>query len=249
MHRRVVQDEFTAQAAAWSTEPESADLQWLVQACELAPTDHALDVGAGTGLVSRALAPHVASVTAADLTPAMLAQVNDGTDAAIRPCCCAAESLPLRDASFDVVVSRWLVHHLADAAAVLAEMVRVCRPGGRVAIVDLVSDDDADIAARYNDLERARDPSHTRALAAAELRAALEAEGCDIATTRDWDRPVELADWLSFRPVDDAERDRIHGALHAELAGGAPTGMRPFLRDGALWFTHAMRMLVAVRRA
>ena len=37
-------------------------------------------------------------------------------------------------------------------------------------------------------------------------------------------------------------------ALEAELAGGAPTGMRPFLREGALWFMHVWGVVLAGKR-
>lgn len=47
-----------------------------------------------------------------------------------------AARLPFRDAAFDRVFSRDLLHHVDDSAAVVAEMVRVCRPGGKVCILD-----------------------------------------------------------------------------------------------------------------
>ncbi len=49
-----------------------------------------------------------------------------------------ATALPFVDASFDLVFCRTAVHHFPDPAVVVAEMARVCRPGGRVAIADLI---------------------------------------------------------------------------------------------------------------
>jgi ubiquinone/menaquinone biosynthesis C-methylase UbiE len=45
--------------------------------------------------------------------------------------------LPFRDAAFSLVVTRYSFHHFLDPQAVLAEMVRVCAPGGRVAVIDV----------------------------------------------------------------------------------------------------------------
>ena len=53
-----------------------------------------------------------------------------------------AAALPFMDGSFDVVVSRFAVHHFEDPAVQIGEMRRVLRPGGRLAVADLISDPD-----------------------------------------------------------------------------------------------------------
>ena len=71
--------------------------------------------------------------------------------------------LPFPDASFSLVFTRYSFHHLLDPEAVLAEMVRVCSPGGRVAVVDVFTSS-PEQAEAFNRMERLRDPSHVRAL-------------------------------------------------------------------------------------
>src|SRR5436190_1162750 len=83
-----------------------------------------------------------------------------------------AARLPFPDAQFDVVVSRFAFHHFDDPAAVAREMARVSRPGGLVAVIDMAAEDGR-IAARRDELERIRDPSHTRALEPSELTGLL----------------------------------------------------------------------------
>jgi SAM-dependent methyltransferase len=92
------------------------------------------------------------------------------------------ESIPLGDASVDVVISNCVVNLSTDKAAVLAEVARVLRPGGRVGISDVVSDDDLSPA------QRAERGSFVGciagALSFAEYRAGLEAVGlADISVT------------------------------------------------------------------
>ena len=74
----------------------------------------------------------------------------------------------------------------------MAEMRRVLRPGGRLAVADLVCDPDPTIAATQNRLERLRDPSHTRMLALDELADLVG--GTDV-EFRDAERSLEP--WLA----------------------------------------------------
>jgi len=94
-----------------------------------------LDVGCGTGRLSRALAEQgVARVWGVDASPEMLAVArrNLPRDVGLREG--RAEHLPFRDAWFDRAVM-WLVCHLVDRPAAFGEVVRVLVPDGRLAVV------------------------------------------------------------------------------------------------------------------
>ena len=88
-----------------------------------------LDAGAGTGAVSAALASQHARAVAIDLSAGMLAW-----NAAARPPCAVADirALPFAAASVDDAVAAFVLNHLTDPAAGLAELARVTRPGGTV---------------------------------------------------------------------------------------------------------------------
>ena len=98
-----------------------------------------LDVGAGTGGIARAAAVSdpALRVVAADFTPAMMAVGRNRLRRLnIRWCAADAQQLPFRGASFDAVVSGYLIRNVSDARAALQEQLRVLRPGGRMACLE-----------------------------------------------------------------------------------------------------------------
>ena len=155
-----------------------------------------------------------------------------------------AARMPFLDGSFDLVVSRFAVHHFEEPARQIGEMARVCRPGGRVAIVDLVTADEAP-AVEYNRLERMRDPSHARALAVSELSRLMDDAGASVEHEASHDQTLAIDRWLAQAKTPAESGRAIRGELEADLAGGAPTGMRPLRRDGELHFTQRWAIIVA----
>ena len=224
-------------------------LRWVVESLPLTPGTRTLDVAAGTGHLSRAAAPHVRSIAAVDVTSAMLHALRteaerEGLDN-LQPVQADAGRLPFADAQFDLVLCRLGLHHFADPAAEVTEMARVARPSGTLAIVDLLSPDDLDLAARYNAFERMRDPSHTWALTAGELRNVLDAAGRPVADWSARDVEVPLDPWLDLTRTPESTRRTIVRALEHELDGGPLTGMRPRVRDGRLSFVQTWALAQA----
>src|SRR5260370_1302929 len=64
--------------------------------------------------------------------------------------------LPFGDGAFSIAVSRFAFHHMLAPDVVLSEMVRVCRPGGRIAVVDVAVSPVPEKAAAYNTMEKLR---------------------------------------------------------------------------------------------
>jgi ubiquinone/menaquinone biosynthesis C-methylase UbiE len=251
----VVRREFGQQAAHFGeqglTLSNQGYIQWIVEQLDLQLHFQVLDVAAGTGHMSRALAPHVQRVVALDLTPEMLAQgqqeaAQQGlTNLVFEPG--EAEHLTYGDEAFDLVVTRFSLHHFIDELGPMREMVRVCRCGGRVAVIDMVSPDDPAIAAVYNQLERLRDPSHVRALAADELQRLMRETGLRIVHRASRDVEVHLDRWLDLTCAGPAARETIREALTQDLHGFKTTGMRPYMRDQELKFLHAWLIVVGMK--
>jgi ubiquinone/menaquinone biosynthesis C-methylase UbiE len=118
-------------AAAWDAGP-SRVYDALARAVVSAyPGDIAgmrvLDIGAGTGAVSRALAQHGAHPTAIDLAPDMVAHLRiRGFPAVVGD----IRALPFDDSAFDAAVAAFAISHVDDPGCAIAEARRVVRPGG-----------------------------------------------------------------------------------------------------------------------
>lgn len=112
----------------------------LAERGRVTPTSRVVDVGTGTGFVAAGLAGRAATVIGVDNSPAMLTVAADNLAALGTGNVTLAEGnvdvLPLPDDSVDVAVANMVLHHASEPAAMLAEMARVVRPGGTIAITD-----------------------------------------------------------------------------------------------------------------
>ncbi|HVN88178.1 MAG TPA: methyltransferase domain-containing protein [Candidatus Binataceae bacterium] len=165
-HDATIADQFTRQASGFAAAPElhnDAVLALLTDAAHPKPSDRMLDVACGPGSVVAAFAPLVLHAEGVDATPAMLAEARklaatkNLRNIGFRNS--SAYQLPYRDASFDIVATRFAFHHLEDPPAAFAEIVRVARPGARIVLCDGVASDDPVKALAFNEMERFRDPS------------------------------------------------------------------------------------------
>jgi len=250
-HNDLVREQFRLQAETFTDSGFAArGLGWIVD--ELAPSnsDQVLDVAAGAAHLGRALAPRVSHVSALDLTPEMLEQGRQLAKAGglrnIAFLLGDAAALPWIDGQFDLVACRLTLHQVADPAAVVREMLRVARPGGRVAVIDLTAPDDASVAAEMNRIEKLRDPSHGRTLSERDTHLLLTATGAAVVHCSRHDQPVDVEDWMERTATPAATRALIRARFAQELVGAPPTGLRPS-RDsaGVLHLTHTWTMSVA----
>jgi ArsR family transcriptional regulator len=127
-----VRDELFGDRFHLAALPAFADAQWTVG-----------DLGCGTGQMSAALAPFVLRVIAVDASAAMLqaARKRLGAFENIELRRGDLEALPIDDGRLDAAAMALVLHHLPDPAAVMAEVARVLKPGGRLLIVDMLPHD------------------------------------------------------------------------------------------------------------
>jgi SAM-dependent methyltransferase len=167
--------------------PDAATLASLgcgnpVAVADLNPGEVVLDLGSGGGidvlLSARRVGP-TGKAYGVDFTPEMLDLARRNTAEAgatnVEFLDGRIDAVPLPDASVDVIISNCVVNLAVDKPAVFAEMHRLLRPGGRIGVSDVVTED------RLTPAERAERGSYVGciagALAISEYRAGLEAAG------------------------------------------------------------------------
>lgn len=221
-HNARILDQFTKQAVPFANKAEhSAEdtMRLTLETLRVAPDDSVLDVACGPGLVACAVAGVARHVTGIDLVPAMIQQAKqrqadmglanvDWVVGDVLP-------LPFPDGAFSLVLSRYAFHHIEDPAAVLAEMVRVCAPGGRVTVIDF--DMDPKKAAAFDHMETLRDPSHVHALSVAELRAMAEAAGLTHPREAFYTVPMGVEQQLAASSPNPGDDERFRQVFRDDL--------------------------------
>jgi ubiquinone/menaquinone biosynthesis C-methylase UbiE len=214
-HQDRILDQFTRQAVPFATAAPIRNeeaLGKIVAMAEAGPGDTSLDVACGPGLLVCAFARVVSHATGIDATPAMLEQARRERDQRwLRNVTFEqgdALKLPYEDGKFSIISSRFAFHHLLEPGAALAEMCRVCAPGGRVVVAD--SSPAPAKADAFNAMEKLRDPSHARALPTAELADLFAGVGLAKPRIAGYRLEAELEELLrrSFPEEGDADRVR-----------------------------------------
>lgn len=243
-HNATVIRQFTQWAAPFADLPIHAEAESMAQtmkACAPGPAVKALDVACGPGIVSCALAEAGAEVTGLDLTPAMIAQASAradrlGVKASFQTG--NAMALPFEDAQFDLVVTRYSFHHMETPQACLTEMIRVCRPGGRIVVIDATPAPACQ--SQYDHAEKLRDPSHTTALTLSQIMALGDEAGLRHVETSRYRLESRLND-----QVAEEDREALASFLMQEIASGENrSDMAPRQTEGGIVFSFPISIVV-----
>lgn len=241
-HQEAIRSEFERAAATFAerTKGRFDDMQ-VVDFARVQPGQSVAEIGAGTGNFLSLFDGVAAALVAVDITPGMLTQararfpemltvLGDGT------------RLPLRKRSIDLVASAQALHHVPEPVPFLKEMRRVCKPEGRVLVVDQIAREHAEEALAMNELDLLRDPSHAVSRPPSAFRIIVQAAGLRIEDERIWEGTNTLKNWMW--PGEFPE-ERIQAVREFIETRGHETGME-WRREGDDWvFTRRRIMLLA----
>ena len=249
----MILDQFSRQAVPFSTSPGIKDeqaLRLIVEFSGAGPEDTVLDVACGGGIVVCAFARVVRHATGIDLTPAMIERARSlqAEQGLSNVSWKQGDVLPLPwpDGAFSIVTSRFAFHHFLDPRAVLAEMRRVCAPGGKVVVIDTEASPDVAKAAEFNRMEKLRDPSHVRAMPLTELRGLFPQAGLPAPRGTSYRLEGELEALLgrSFPLAGDADKIR---EIFAASLGDDRLGIPMAREDARICYAYPVAVLVADR--
>jgi ubiquinone/menaquinone biosynthesis C-methylase UbiE len=212
-HKQNIIEQFSKQAIPFTKLAGHFDsMQLLVDMSKAGAEDNVLDVACGPGLVACEFARHCAHVTGVDITPKMIKQAkisqsekrlgNMSWDIG------EAYPLPYEDDTFSLVITRYSFHHFHDVRQALAEMMRVCKPGGRVLVADVGIAPDKSEA--YDKLEMIRDHSHVHALTTEEFEELFMTSGLHKCRKSEYGVDIELEAQIaaSFPKEEDVPKLR-----------------------------------------
>ena len=247
-------DHFNTIAAAYRNSKVHRASPTLEQLRSLLPVvESVCDVACGAGHAALSFAGSATRIVALDPAPNMLEQTRQlaaERGVAVETVQAFAESIPLPSASFDLVLSRLAAHHFADVDRAFREMVRLAKPDGRVAIIDLEGDDDPAIDNFNHEIEVLHDRTHVRSYPASRwkelfLKNGLDVEFCET-RLRELPEGLTVARWCEISQSGDAALKTIRDRLAA-----APPGLLAALditRDENREFRIPIRTLLLVGR-
>jgi ubiquinone/menaquinone biosynthesis C-methylase UbiE len=250
LHQAKIVEQFSRQAIPFTQVPGHFDAMGiLVRLSEVCPEDTVLDVACGPGMVACEFARHAGHVTGVDITPAMIEQaekrqrelnlqnlswrVGD------------AVPLPFADNSFSLVITRYSFHHLLAPEKALSEMIRVCRPGGRVMVADVAVESAK--SESYDRLEIMRDPSHTHALTHEEFAALFHNSGLLDCRKSAYGVDIELETQLRASFPKPGDEPRVRDMVTNDI-GTDSLGINARREHGTVLYTVPIAVYVGRRK-
>ena len=143
-------NDYDARAKDWDSDPTKIERARAIAAAieanvPLEPSMHALEYGAGTGLLGFALRPRVGELTLADVSVGMLDVVREKLaampDPRVHPLKLDLTSDPVPEHRYDAIFSMMVLHHIADTEDVLRKFAALLANEGYLCIADLDRED------------------------------------------------------------------------------------------------------------
>ena len=140
-------DMFKEKAKDWDMNEMVKQLTSAISGCIIDNVDlkekmHVMDFGAGTGLISSKVAPHVNKITAVDISQSMLEQLISKQELKdkVEILCQDITTQPTGD-SYDLIMSAMAMHHIKDTDNMVKQFAAHLKPGAKVALADLDKED------------------------------------------------------------------------------------------------------------
>ena len=207
-----------------TTHGNPVDLERMINLIKPTSDDIALDVATGGGHTAIALAKYVKQVVAIDITPEMLAEAemasNQESISNISFRTEDVHNFNISDSQFDIVASRFAVHHFSNVKRALREMCRVLKPGGKFYILDCSVFDGEEPEKEINRIELLRDSSHQCSYSPRLWHQLLKELPLTIDHTSLLKEQYELPRWFDRMGTNQNSREEIFRILNSQSVEG-----------------------------
>lgn len=219
-HNEKIIEQFSKQAVPFSKVPGHKDsMQVLISMAGVQCSDRVLDVACGPGLVACEFAKIANQVVGIDITAKMIERAKvlqrEQHITNVQWQIDAIPPLPFPDASFSIVITRYSFHHFIQPGEVLNEMIRVCRPGGRVLVADVALPSNKTKA--YDDLEKLRDPSHTHAMSISEWEELFSSNKLTDVQKDFYSVPIELERQMKASFPNPGDEEKVRARIKEDI--------------------------------
>lgn len=248
-HNEKIVEQFSKQAVSFTKIQGHYDsVDTLIKMSEVSKQDRVLDMACGTGIMACGFAKIAKEVIGLDITQEMLKQAhkkqNEENLTNIHFEIGDVEALPYDDESFDIVVTRYSFHHFLDVKKVFEEMIRVCKKGGKVMVVDVALEKQFEKA--FNEMERLRDPSHTKALSKKEFENLFADARLSEHKISSYEVEVELEEQLNASFPNEGDKNKIQEIFKKDVNADT-LGTNTHVKNGKIYFSYPISIFMAKR--
>lgn len=235
-HDRALSAAFDGQAPKFERAPVQSDpaaLARLVLAADLPSESLVLDVGCGPGLVSNVLLEAGHRVEGVDLSAEMIARARARCQAFGDRAGFERLSIydPALNGPYDATISRYVLHHVTEPLAFISRQVELLRPGGILVLSDHTTDPDPSAARHHQEIEKARDSTHTRNPTPGELVDLFAAAGLVEIRMVEERFELDFDEWFD-RGTPSLPKEEVRAMM---LEGPRPRGFHAALQpDGRI---------------
>jgi ubiquinone/menaquinone biosynthesis C-methylase UbiE len=203
-HNDFVKTQFNRQAVEFDNWSVTKNLEYLKAISEFISfnsDDTLLDVATGTGDFPLFVAPRIRHAFGIDISDKMIDLANSKKSARaitnVEFRVSDVEQVPFPDNSFNVVSSKSAFHHMPEYTRVFTEMARCCRPGGKVAVCDIVAFEDPEVDGFFERIEKLVDASHFKTLSRNEFNGLFKSHGISPEKSIEVEIEHTVAEYLS----------------------------------------------------
>jgi len=246
-HNETIIEQFSKQAIPFTKIKGHYDsVETIISMSEVSKNSTVLDIACGTGIIACEFAKYAKSVIGLDITQDMLNQAIKTKDENhlqnIKFDLGDVENLPYENDSFDIVCTRYSFHHFLDTKKVFNEMIRVCKPNGKIIVIDVALENRDEEA--YNYVEKLRDPSHTKALTFDEFNNLFSNKILTNHKQSSYNVDLELENLLNSSFPNKGDRERIEKIYKDDLNENK-LGMNTDLKEDKIYISFPITIFMA----